>query len=223
MFWNCLNLDEHSLVAIGLNTQINVIKFANHHLSTLNHDHVENYNDYDYADNYHSYQAIYVYPGSSVPEWLDYKTRKDYIIIDLSSAPPSSQLGFIFCFVLGKYQNRDAIERFEFNIIISDAEGEGKKDSVSMYIDFHWVETIESDHVYVMYDQRCCGFLNSRAKTQTRFKLQVIMWARLFYGRTYHALPQEVLKGFGVSPISTSAYISFVQQMELRDSLYHFH
>nr|KYP40392.1 TMV resistance protein N [Cajanus cajan] len=32
LFLNCLNLDEHSLVAIGLNVQINMMKFANQHL-----------------------------------------------------------------------------------------------------------------------------------------------------------------------------------------------
>lgn len=42
-----------------------------------------------------------MYPGSSVPEWLAYKTRKDYVIIDLSSTPPA-HLGFIFCFILDK-------------------------------------------------------------------------------------------------------------------------
>ncbi|KAJ1416291.1 Leucine-rich repeat 3 [Sesbania bispinosa] len=67
-FWNCLNLDEHSLMTIGLNVQINVIKFAYQHLSTQKHDHVENYDDYH--DNYHSYQAMYVYPGSRIPDWF---------------------------------------------------------------------------------------------------------------------------------------------------------
>jgi len=65
LFWNCLNLDQHSLVAIGLNAQINMMKFANQHLSTPNHDHVENYNNYEY---YHSYQAISANLGSNLLE-----------------------------------------------------------------------------------------------------------------------------------------------------------
>lgn len=45
-FWNCLKLDEFSLMAIELNAQINVMKFAYQHLSAPILDHVENYNDY---------------------------------------------------------------------------------------------------------------------------------------------------------------------------------
>ncbi|KAJ1419291.1 Leucine-rich repeat 3 [Sesbania bispinosa] len=45
-FWNCLNLDESSLMDIGLNAQINLMKFTYQHLSSPEHDHVENYDDY---------------------------------------------------------------------------------------------------------------------------------------------------------------------------------
>ncbi|RDX71520.1 Protein SUPPRESSOR OF npr1-1, CONSTITUTIVE 1, partial [Mucuna pruriens] len=219
MFLNCLYLDEHSLVAIGLNAQINVMKFANQHLSTQNHDHVENYSDYD--DNHLSYQAVYVYPGSNVPEWLEYKTIKDYLIIDLSYAPPSPMLGFIFCFVLGKYRDTARYRRLEVNITLSNVEGEGMKQSVRMYIDF-WNLTIKSDHECVMYDHGCSSFLNSKAKIQTRFKIQVTVRIQVYYQRTY-ILPQQVLKGFGVSLISTSTYNSFTQEMELHDSMFEFH
>ncbi|PNY14448.1 NBS-containing resistance-like protein, partial [Trifolium pratense] len=82
-FWNCLNLDERSLINIGFNMQINLMKFAYQHLLTLEHDSVESY--VDYKDNYASYQAVYVYPGSSVPEWFEYKTTKNEMIVDLSS------------------------------------------------------------------------------------------------------------------------------------------
>lgn len=66
LFLNCLKLDQQSLESIALNAQINVMKFANQHLSTANHDDIENYKDYD--QKLHSYQVLYVYPGSSVPE-----------------------------------------------------------------------------------------------------------------------------------------------------------
>nr|KYP32043.1 TMV resistance protein N [Cajanus cajan] len=210
VFWNCLKLDEHSLVAIELNVQINVMKFANFYLSTPNHDHVENYNDYDYGYNHQSYEAIYVYPVSSVPNWLQYKTTTGYIIIDLSSTPPCPQLGFIFCFVLPENQLTKMFERPEVKLIVSDEDGEGKKSSVKIYIDkFGW--QIESDHVYVMYDQRCSAFLHTRAKNQTRFKIQVAMGT------------QVLLEEFGVSTINTSTYNSFIQEMELRDSMFQFH
>ncbi|KAK2432618.1 disease resistance protein RPV1 [Trifolium repens] len=96
-FWNCLNLDERSLINIGFNMQINLMKFAYQHLSTLEHDYVESY--VDYKDNFSSYQAVYVYPGSSVPEWFEYKTTENEMIVDLSSHL-SPLLGFVFCFIL---------------------------------------------------------------------------------------------------------------------------
>ncbi|TKY62775.1 putative disease resistance protein [Spatholobus suberectus] len=190
------------------------MKFANQHLSTPNRHDVENYNDYDLQ--YRSYQAVYVYPGSSVPDWLEYKTTKDYIIIDLSS-PHSPLLGFIFGFAFGKYQRN--MGRLEVDITISDGAGEGKQESVKMYIHFEgW--KIESDHVCVVYDERCSSFLNNRVKDQTRFKMEVTMGVRDY------VLPQGYSNGgarFGVSPISTSAYESFIQQMELLDPMSQFH
>jgi len=85
VFWNCLNLDERSLKAIETNARINMVKFAHRHLSTSG-----------------DAQAIYVYPGSQVPEWLTHKTTlyddddDDYI----SFSPHSSHSGYILCFVL---------------------------------------------------------------------------------------------------------------------------
>jgi len=87
-------LDEHSLINIGLNLQINLMEFAYQHLSTLEHDKVESYVDYKY--NHDSYQAAYVYPGSSVPEWLEYRTTKNDMIVDLSPPHLSPLLGFVF-------------------------------------------------------------------------------------------------------------------------------
>ncbi|ESW10782.1 hypothetical protein PHAVU_009G237600 [Phaseolus vulgaris] len=218
LFWNCLNLDEHSLLAMGLNSRINVTKFANHHLSSPNHDDVENYNDYD--DKYGSYQAGYIYPGSSMVEWLENKTTKDYLIIDLSSPAFSPRLGFIFCFILDKCQDTEMFGKLEVNLIISDGDGEGQKDTVGMYIDIAW--TIESDHVCVIYDQRCSDMLNRRANIQTRFKIQVSKGIQTSDTGT-GILSKLAFKGFGVSPISTSAYKSFIQQMELHDSIFQFH
>ncbi|XP_027337257.1 disease resistance protein RML1A-like [Abrus precatorius] len=208
-FWNCLYLDKHSLLAIGLNVQINVMKFAYQHLPSPELDYAENYDDY--KDKYDSYQAKYVYPGSRVPEWLEYKTTKDYILIDLSSAQLLPQLGFIFCFIVS--EDSEYGEKLEFDITISDAESDGKKDSVSMYMTRSFFR-IASDHVCVMYDQRCSHYLNSKAKTMTRLKIKVA--ARAEPNDLRHE-PEVVLKGFGVSPINTSTYHSFVQQVEFID------
>ncbi|BAT80150.1 hypothetical protein LR48_Vigan04g002800 [Vigna angularis] len=206
LFWKCTNLDNQTLVAIGLNVQMNVMNYANQHISTPCHNHVEHCDD----DNCDSYSGVYVYPGSRVPKWLEYKTRKDSIIIDLSSAPPSLLIGFIFCFVLGKYHNTD-VDRFEVMITI-DGEDEGKNISVPIYIDYGYEKT-ESDHVCVMYEQRCSTFLNNRAKNQTRFKIQVTV---------EEALSHKFLKGFGVSLINRSTYKNFIQEMQLRESQYQF-
>lgn len=69
MFWNCLNLDEHSLVAIALSAQFNFMKFVNQHLCRPDHYHYNLISDVIHE----SFQGVYLYPGSSVPEWLEYK------------------------------------------------------------------------------------------------------------------------------------------------------
>ncbi|KAJ1397397.1 Leucine-rich repeat domain superfamily [Sesbania bispinosa] len=123
-FWNHLNLDEDSLMAIEFNARINLEKFAHQHLSAPKHDYVESYDiQYDYDD---SYQAVYVYPGSSVPEWLEHRTMEDYILIDLSSTPRSPQLGFIFCFIITEHGLFDD-NRLLFEITISDGACEAQQ------------------------------------------------------------------------------------------------
>jgi len=208
LFWNCLKLDEHSLKAIGLNAHINVMRFAYQHLSAPD----ENYDDYDRT--YESYQVKYVYPGGIVPEWMEYKTTKDYIIIDLSSSPHSSQLGFIFSFVIsGPMVKAIMGYRFTFYITVSDDEDENKKDSIDIYMSDSIV-WVASDHVCVIYDQRCSRYLNSRVKNQTRFKIKVeAMAAAVAHQRGVG------LKGFGVSPINTSAYHNF--RKHINTTAYH--
>ncbi|TKY63563.1 putative disease resistance protein [Spatholobus suberectus] len=147
-FWNCLKLDKFSLMAIGLNAQINSMKFAYQHLSASKLDYVENYSDYN--DLHDSYQAVYMYPGSSVPEWLAYKTTEDYIIIDLSSPP--FLLGFIFCFILDTDMQQFLGPTLRFNITISSGENECKKDSVEIHTAGLY-SMIYSDHVCVIYDK----------------------------------------------------------------------
>ncbi|WVZ21027.1 hypothetical protein V8G54_008349 [Vigna mungo] len=211
LFWNCRNLDESS-AAIGLNAQTNLMELANQPLHTPSQEH-EFYNDYEY--NYRSYQGIYVYPGSSVPAWFKHTETNGDIIIDLSSASPFELFGFIFCFVLNKFHDTDIIGRLEFNISISDVDdvGEGKMGSVKIYIDCYSDWSIAPYHVCVMFDQRCSATLNNIARKQKRFKINVSVGARIEFYDNYHELPLEVLKRFGVSPISISAYN--IQQIEL--------
>ncbi|RDX75328.1 Protein SUPPRESSOR OF npr1-1, CONSTITUTIVE 1, partial [Mucuna pruriens] len=151
-FRDCFNLEEHSLGAIELNAQINIMKFANQHLSTPSHHHVKLH----------------------VPEWLEYKTTEDNVIIDLSFAPPSPFLDFIFCFVF----------------VTISGEGEGEKDR--KYMDYLWEDPIESDHVCVVYYKGKFDFLISRAENETRFKIQVKI-------ESDYAMAEEVLKGFGAA------------------------
>ncbi|KAK7349760.1 hypothetical protein VNO77_07397 [Canavalia gladiata] len=201
-FWNCLDLDEQSVKAIELNAHINVMKSAYQHLSAPD----DNYHDYNLSHGL--YQVKYVYPGSIVPEWLQYQTTKDDMIIDLSSTSHSSSLGFVFCFVVS-YPNFKTIigHRFTFYITISDYDDESKKDSIDIYMSDPYIWLL-SDHVCVVYDQRCSRYLSNRAKNQTRFKLTVKAEAVAV------ARQRGVgLKGFGVSPIYKAGYHNFMEDI----------
>jgi hypothetical protein len=205
-FWNCLNLDILSIIYIGVNAQINLMKFAYQHLSTLEHDdYVESYVDYKY--NFASYQAMYVYPGSSVPLWFEYKTTENEMIVDHSSHH-SPLLGFVFCFILA--EDFQWCHRIEMKITAIDAdESDGEKDDVHIYM-CRSSFNIESDHVYMIYDKPCSQYLTSIAKSHERFKIKVT-------ARTVFELrnrPVVGLKGFGISPINQAIYHNFIHRME---------
>ncbi|RHN58717.1 putative leucine-rich repeat domain, L domain-containing protein [Medicago truncatula] len=210
-FWNCFNLDEHSLVNIGFNMKINLIKFAYQHLLTLEHDdYVDSYADYEY--NHSSYQALYVYPGSSVPEWLEYKTEsnvrewleykttEDDMIVNISPLHLSSLLGFVFCFVLAKVSNY--CYKIVLNITAIDVEGDGEKDGVDIYMDVDRVCN-NSDHVCMIYDPPFSQYLTRIAKNHTRFKIKVAARTKPNFQR---GSSKVELKGFGISPINHSTY-----------------
>ncbi|KAK8465013.1 hypothetical protein PHAVU_010G132333 [Phaseolus vulgaris] len=185
VFWNCFKLDEHSLTAIERNAEINMVKFAHQHLSTSG-----------------DAQGIYVYPGSQVPEWLMHKaTHDDYITI----SPHSSHLGYIFCFILPEVPNGERVLKLK---ISTEGEDEGEDDSMIVYLDRPH-HGIKSDHVYLMYNQACSRFLQSRAKHQRRLKIKFTV--------TSLALSSEYIKvqlrGFGVSTTS-----NFLQKQELGDA-----
>jgi hypothetical protein len=211
-FWNCLNLDELSLLNIGLNIQINLIKFAYQHLSTLEHDYYdESY--VDYKDNYDSYQAVYVYHGSSVPDWFEYKTTQDDMIIDLSPFFLSPLLGFVFCFFLA--EDDKLCRQVVFNITTIDVEGDGEKDGFNIYMDLEHLSNTQSDHVCMIYNQPCSQYLTRIAKNQATFKVKVSALQKVIGIKE----EQEVeLKGFGISPINHSTYRNLIQQMEIKEA-----
>ncbi|KEH28842.1 disease resistance protein (TIR-NBS-LRR class), putative [Medicago truncatula] len=210
LLWNCLNLDKRSLINIELNIQINIMKFAYQHLSTLEHNYVES--NVDYKQTFGSYQAFYVYPGSTVPEWLAYKTTQDDMIVDLFPNHLPPLLGFVFCFILAEdYQH---CEQIEFNISTIDDKDDDEKDGVSIYMN-RTPLGIASDHVCMIHDQRCSRYLTRVAKNHTRFKIKVT--ARTDTNVKLRERPEVELKGFGISPISNSTYHNLIQKMELFD------
>ncbi|KEH18463.1 putative toll-like receptor, P-loop containing nucleoside triphosphate hydrolase [Medicago truncatula] len=195
-FWNCLKINEPSLKAIELNAKINMMNFSHQHISTcdLDHDHDRN-------------QGMYVYPGSEIPEWLEYSasaTRHDYIAIDLSSSPYFSKLGFIFGFIIPTISSEGSILKFK----ISDGEDEG----IKVYLDRPH-HGIESDHVYLLYDPRCSHYLARRVNNQLKIKIQVSAFSRTLTSRY---MPVQ-LRGFGVSLVTPSDYDKFKQKLEFGD------
>ena len=94
--------------------RINIMKFAHQQLIK------DSYDDADVDA-----KAMYVYPGGRVPDWLEYRTRENYMTIDLSSAPPS--IGFIFCFIVPKVRSR--YDNFTFTI----SDGDNQNDSSTVF------------------------------------------------------------------------------------------
>jgi len=192
-FWNCLELDEPSLNAIGLNAHINMMNFAFQHVSTFG--------------NHYESQATYVYPGNSVPYWLEYKTTNDYMTIDLSSHYSFDHLGFIFCFIVPEVESQGS------SLIFNIATGEGEDDYIQVFLE-RTSHGIQSDHVYLIYNQVLSRYINSRLKIQPKLEIRVTLESGTLISER---LPLMLLKGFGIIPINTSQYIHFSEQMELAD------
>ncbi|WJX86501.1 hypothetical protein P8452_68806 [Trifolium repens] len=203
-FWNCLKLNEPSLKAIGLNAQINMMSFSHKHISTCDRNR-DRHHDHDHDLNQH----MYVYPGSKIPEWLEYSTTtNDFITIDLSSAPYFSKLGFIFGFIIPTISSEGSILKFK----ISDCDGEDE--GIKVYLDRPH-HGIESDHVYLMYDPRLSHYLASRVNDWSMIKIQVRASSRT---PTSQYMPVQ-LRGFGVSLVTPSLYDKFKQQLEFGDGI----
>jgi len=207
-FWNCHKLNEPSLKAIELNAQINMMSFSYQHISEWDRDrdHDQNYN-----------HIMYVYPGSKVPEWLEYSTtRHDYITIDLLSAPYFSKLGFVFGFIIPTTTSEGSTLKFE--IIVGEDDGK----SIVLYLD-RPRDGFESDHVHLMSNPMCSHYLASRVNDHSKIKIQVrASSGTVSPGPTNNItlLPPYVpvrLRGFGVSLVTPSRYDKFKQQLEFRD------
>ena len=200
-FWNCRNLDKSSLINIGLNVQINLMKFANAG----------------------SDQAVYVYPGSSVPDWLVYRTTKNDMIVDLSQPHLSPFLGFVLCFVFA--EGMGIAFYLKIKLKIATIEGDDEKEGVDINLRMPMV--IDSDHVCMIYNQPCSEYLTRIAKIQTSFKIKVTAWTvsmsrfneeeRKVEWIEFGISPKErevELNEFGISPINQSTYQNLIQQME---------
>nr|WIL59963.1 nodulation protein [Melilotus officinalis] len=186
----CVSLETVTFPSI-LNAQINMMKFA-HRLISTSRDH-----KYDVR------QGTYVYPSSSVPEWLVYRTTHDYMTIDdLSFMNHSSPLAIIFCFIVPQVQSQGFILRFNISV------GEGE--NIQVYLDRPSLG-IKSDHVYLMCDRGLSRYLNSRVKTQPMFKVKVTAES----GTPASGYVPIMLRGVGVSPINISKYQNFIQQMKM--------
>ncbi|XP_057445594.1 disease resistance-like protein DSC1 [Lotus japonicus] len=197
-FRNCMNLDGRSLRDIELNAQINLMKLTYLHSSTLEHKDES------------PFQAWYEYPGwSGVPKWLQFKTRNDEMIIDLSPARLSPLLGFIFCFILVAKDSSEYSGPIKFEITIIN--GEGKKGYVMD-------SDIATGNQCLIYDKKCSQYLTGAAKNQTRFKIKVATHAV-----KSKMAPMKNLKliEFGVSPVSTMIYQRFVESLGLAENELH--
>jgi hypothetical protein len=173
-------------------------------MKNISDQHISTYDwDYDHDRN----QGMYVYPGSEIPEWLEYSTTKhDYLAIDLSSAPYFSKLGFIFGFIIPTISSEGSILKFK----ISDGEDEG----IKVYLDRPH-HGIESDYVYLLYDPRCSHYLASRVNNQFKTIIQVSAFSRTLTSHS-HYVPVQ-LRGFGVSLVTPSKYDKFKQKLEFGD------
>ncbi|XP_057733529.1 disease resistance protein RPV1-like [Arachis stenosperma] len=201
VFWNCLKLENQFLNAVVLNAYINMVRFSNQYLSAIEHDNVDNSNE--------DPEASYVYPGSKVPEWLEYRTNMDHLTVNLSSAPYAPKLGFILCFIVPAVPS----EGFRLMFTISgDDQEEDDVNEVRLYVDRPRKE-ISWDHVILIYDQRCSSFLNNRGQNRRMFNIKVSV-VSLSMTSEYVAVE---LKGFGVHPVNPLEYpsfISFIKRME---------
>ncbi|XP_028774410.1 disease resistance-like protein DSC1 [Neltuma alba] len=199
IFQNCVNLDAQSLAAVGVNSHVNIKRLANEHLSTLGKSKI--------LDG----PVDVIYPGSSVPEWFINRTRQSSVTIDLSSAPPSVFMGFIFCAVVCKFASNDS------NLVGCDCcmEINGTRNkNMGAWTSISACEFM-SDHVCLWYDERCCLKTdeNMEADETNNKKISFEFFAQT--GSIWEKKKDIVIKECGVCPVYASEHHKFIEQMEL--------
>lgn len=210
-FQNCLNLDSHSLKAIGVNAHVNIKRVAYEHLSTT-------LGRGEILDS----PVDVIYPGSSVPEWCMNKTRHASITIDLCPDSHSMFMGFIFCVVVCKFPSNDK------NFIGCDCYFEmGNGERIKGAWSSLYAYEFDSDHVCLWFDERCClqtkeslndesmeeDVANNDQPTNSNQKVSFEFFAQT--GTAWDNRNDIVIKECGVCPVYASEYQKFMQQMEL--------
>ncbi|XP_054783916.1 disease resistance-like protein DSC1 isoform X2 [Prosopis cineraria] len=198
-FQNCVNLDAHSLRAVGVNCHVNIKRLAYEHLSTLGKSKI--------LDG----PVDVIYPGSIVPEWFNNRTRQSSVTIDLPSAPPSMFVGFIFCVVVCKFPSNDK------NLVGCDIylESNGERDrKMGTWTSISACEFM-SDHVCLWYDERCClkAIEGLELDETTSKKISFEFFAQT--GNVWEKKKDIVIKECGVCPIYASECKKFIEQMDL--------
>ncbi|XP_028763131.1 disease resistance-like protein DSC1 [Neltuma alba] len=198
-FQNCVNLDAQSLAAIGVNSHVNIKRLANEHLSTIGKSKI--------LDG----PVDVIYPGSNVPGWFINRTRQSSVTIDLSSAPPSVFMGFIFCAVVCKFASNDS------NLVGCDCYMEingTRNKNMGAWTSISACEFM-SDHVCLWYDERCClkADENMEADETNNQKISFEFFAQT--GSIWEKKKDIVIKECGVCPVYASEHHKFIEQMEL--------
>ncbi|KAE9588104.1 putative leucine-rich repeat domain, L domain-containing protein [Lupinus albus] len=208
-FQNCMNLDKHSLNAIGVDALVNIKKLAYEHLSNIGSKFLDG-------------PAYVIYPGNEVPDWFRDKTTQAAVTIDLSSAPSCSKvMGFIFCVIVGQFPSNDK------NFIGCDCyleTGNGERVSLGHKMNNAWssIHACEflSDHVCMWFDEQCC-LQNRECQDESMEELVPKVTFDFFAqsGSTWEKENDIMIKGCGVCPIYDSEYNDFIKQMELELTL----
>lgn len=223
-FRNCLKLQEYSLKAIRASALLEI----NRSVSAIE--------KLDYMNN----QAVVIFPGSTVPQWLMYRTTQASITIDLSSAPLSMDWdwGFIFCVVVPQSPSKQS-----FYVVCEGYEGDGytdEDDSDELEEFFssssQMARAFNLDHVFLWYDEIFGSEVHERIQaTRTdeknkTYNSKISLKFKVYYLQDsgdedcydYDSLeceePQKVfmeIKECGVCPTYGSAYQNSIKKMEL--------
>ncbi|KAK7383283.1 hypothetical protein VNO78_28957 [Psophocarpus tetragonolobus] len=208
-FQNCVKLDEHSLCAIGVNAHTNIKKVAYDQLSTIGTN----------STKFLDCPVDVIFPGSEVPEWFMYRTTQASITIDLSSAPCSNIMGFIFCAIVDQFPSNDK------NFIGCDCymeTGVGQRVTRGQMDNWSSIHACEflSHHVCLWYDEKCV-LQNRECESESKEEPMASYNPKISFeffaqtGSIWEKRKDIMIKGCGVCPIYDTEYENFIKQMEL--------